>query len=115
MLSPCPHTARHSQVHEGLHIEMTDQVEPGQVVGQAGVLHLGVNVPHRDVTNDVEATFLHSVDKLYQRAGRGGIINQQQHLRSPELDVLLPNVQQQQIFSHLMEDQGLSFKSIIFA
>ena len=55
VLRPRPHRAGHRQVHERLHIEMADQIHPGKVLVHRGVLHLGVKVPHSDMTDDVEA------------------------------------------------------------
>ena len=66
MLSPGPHCGGDGQVHKGLHVEMIDEVHPSQVLVHCGILYLQVKVPSRDVANDVEATFFHSIHKVDQ-------------------------------------------------
>ena len=55
--------------------------------------------PH--LAQHVQAALLHLVDEVYEGAGHAGVLHQQHHLRPPELNVRLPGVQQQQIFSNL--------------
>jgi hypothetical protein len=47
-----------------------------------------------DVAEDVKSSFLESVDKVNERAGRARVLDEEQHLRSPEFDVSFARVQQ---------------------
>ena len=53
------------------------------------------------VSQHVEPSLLESVDKVNERAGRPGVGHQQEYLRTPELDVGLARVQQEQVLAHL--------------
>ena len=53
------------------------------------------------MSQHVEPSLLESVDKVDERAGRPGVGHQQEYLRTPELDVGLARVQQEQVLAHL--------------
>ena len=69
MLSPSPDGGCDGQIHKRLDVEMTDKVHPDQVLVHRWILYLQVKVSRRDVANDVEATFFHSIDKVDQGTG----------------------------------------------
>ena len=56
-----------------------------------------------DVAQDVEATLLEVVDKVDEAGAAPWVLHHQQHLRAPELDVVLPYIQHQQVLPHLEE------------
>lgn len=49
----------------------------------------------------IEASLLELVGQPKQRQGAPGVPHQEQQLGSPEFHVLLPNVQSEQVFTHL--------------
>ena len=61
-----------------------------------------------DLTQDIEPSLLHAVDKVNKRAGRPWLVHEQEDLRSPELDVRLARVEEEEILSNLVEDEGLT-------
>ena len=50
--------------------------------------------PLGDMTEHIEAALLHGIDKVDEGRGGARIVDQEQDLRPPELDVGLPWVQQ---------------------
>ena len=53
------------------------------------------------MTQHVQAALLHRVHKVDKCTGGARVVDEQQDLRPPELDMVLAGVQQQQIFAHL--------------
>ena len=49
-----------------------------------------------------------------QRATCPRVSDKKKHLRPPELDVILPRVEEKQILAHLMEDEGLADVAPVF-
>lgn len=49
----------------------------------------------------IEAPLLELVSQPQQRQGTPGVPHQEQQLRPPELHVLLPDIQPEQVFAHL--------------
>ena len=48
------------------------------------------------------------VDKMDQGTRRPRVSDKKQHLGPPELDMVLPRVEEEQILSHLVEDESLA-------
>merc|ERR1719474_865375 len=61
-----------------------------------------------DLPQDIKSSLLHAVDEVNQGAGGSWLVDQQENLRSPELDVGLAGVKEEKILAHLVEDQGLA-------
>lgn len=59
-----------------------------------------------DVSQDVEAALLDVVDEGDEAHAAAGVGHHQQDLGPPELDVVLPHVQHQQILAHLRRKCG---------
>lgn len=64
----------------------------GQTLTQVLQLH---------VAQDVEAALLEVVDEVDEAGAAAWVLHHQQHLWAPELDVVLPHVQHQQVLPHL--------------
>jgi len=58
-------------------------------------------VPQLDVSQHVEAALLDVVDELDESGAASGVRDHQEDLRPPELHVVLPHVQHQQVLTHL--------------
>ncbi len=56
-----------------------------------------------DVSQHVEAALLDVVDEGDEAHTAARVGNHQQDLRPPELDVVLPHIQHQQVLTHLLE------------
>ena len=54
------------------------------------------------------------IDKVDEGAARPRISDKKQHLRPPELHMVLPWVEEEQVLSHLVEDQGLADVAPVF-
>lgn len=59
-------------------------------------------VRHNDMAEDVEGSLLHRIAELNEACLFPGIVDEEDDLRSPELDVL--GLQAQEIFAHLVVD-----------
>lgn len=70
--------------------------ETVQILTQVLQLHMA---------QDIEAALLEIIDKVDEAGAASGVLHHQQHLRAPELDVVLPHIQHQQVLPHL-EDGG---------
>jgi hypothetical protein len=94
---------RHGELHKGL-----DPRVLGYILSPGVLLQLGLGdacrkvVRHNDVAEDVESTLLHRVAELNEACLAPGIVDEEDDLRSPELDVL--GFQAQEIFPHLVID-----------
>ena len=58
-------------------------------------------VSQGDMAQHIEAPFLELVGQPQQRQRAPGVPHQQQQLRPPELHVVLPDVQPEQVLPHL--------------
>lgn len=54
-----------------------------------------------DVAQDVEAALLEVIDKVDEAGAAPWVLHHQQHLWAPELDVVFPHIQHQQVLPHL--------------
>ena len=48
------------------------------------------------------------IDKVYERATSPRVSDKKQHLGSPELYMVLPRVEKEQILPHLVKDESLA-------
>lgn len=64
-------------------------------------LHRITQISQLHMAEDKQAPLLQLVDKQNELAGRAGVGHHQQHLRPPELHVVLPHIQHEQILAHL--------------
>ena len=48
------------------------------------------------------------IDKVYQGATSPGVSDKKQHLGPPELHMVFPGVEEEQVLPHLVEDQSLA-------
>lgn len=53
------------------------------------------------MTQHIQSSLLQLIYKQDELAGRAGVGHHQQHLRPPELHVVFPHIQHQQILAHL--------------
>ena len=74
----------------------------------AWVAKLTGEVALLNVTQDIQPALLHMIDKMDQGTTRPWVSHKKQHLWSPELDMVLPWVEEEQILSHLVEDESLA-------
>ena len=87
-----------------------------RILRSLGRIHLnGVNldlleVADDDVTDDVEAALLERVDEVDEGAAASRVLDQEEHLRTPELDVGLARVQEEQVLAHLQWTKSSSVK-----
>lgn len=58
-------------------------------------------VSQLDMSENVEATFLDVIDEGDEAHAAARVGNHQEDLGPPKLDVVLPHVQHQQVFTHL--------------
>lgn len=63
------------------------------------------------VAQHKQPSLLQLVYKEDELAGRAGVGHHQQHLRPPELHVVLPHIQHQQILAHLKPKTALLMNS----
>ena len=68
--------------------------------GGAGAGQL-TKVSQGDVAQHIETPFLELVGQSQQRQGTPGVPHQEQQLRPPELHVVFPNIQPEQVLPHL--------------
>ena len=58
-------------------------------------------VAREHVSQHVQSALLDVVDEADEAGAAAGVRHHQQHLGPPELDVVLPHVQHQQVLTHL--------------
>ena len=63
------------------------------------------------MSEHVEATFLYVIDEGDEAHAAAGVGNHQKDLGSPELDVVLPHVQHQQVLTHLQAGRKMCEKA----
>lgn len=63
-------------------------------------------VSQGDVAQHIETPFLELVGQSQQRQGTPGVPHQEQQLRPPELHVVFPNIQPEQVLPHLGSRRG---------
>lgn len=56
-----------------------------------------------DMAQDIKATLLEVIDKVNEAGTATWVLHHQQHLWAPELNVVLPHIQHQQVLPHLDE------------
>lgn len=54
-----------------------------------------------NMAQDIEAALLEVVDEVNEAGTAPRVLHHQQHLWAPELDVVLPHIQHQQVLPHL--------------
>lgn len=69
-------------------------------------LHGITQISQLHMAEDKQAPLLQLVDKQNELAGRAGVGHHQQHLRPPELHVVFPHIQHEQILAHLQTGRG---------
>lgn len=92
----CAHPAQ----SEGLQ-ERPQRHSKGQRPSVLGTVQTLTQVLQLDMAQDVESTLLEVVDKVNEARAAPWVLHHQQHLWAPELDMVLPHIQHQQVLPHL--------------
>lgn len=71
-------------------------------------LHRRKILPSLNMPQYIQSPLLDIIDKRNQRTAGPRVIDEQQNLRPPELNMLFPRIQQQKIFPNLVENQRLA-------
>lgn len=71
-------------------------------------LHRITQISQLHMAEDKQPPLLQLVDKQNELAGRAGVGHHQQHLRPPELHVIFPHIQHEQILAHLHPEETIA-------
>ena len=88
-----PHCLTHREFDKGLDFEMVHQTHPLTKGFYARVTELAGEVSRLNMPDHIQPTLFHVVHKVDERATGPRVPNQQEHLRSPEFDVVFARVQ----------------------
>lgn len=100
---------RESNLDKGLEFHIIHEGQPvgedlvQRVDGLVGVVQFAL----LHVADDIEAGLLHVIHEVHQMAGGGRPGDEQQDLGTPVFDMLLSDVQEEEILSDLVVDEGL--------
>lgn len=74
-------------------------------------LHRITQISQLHMAEDKQPPLLQLVDKQDELTGRAGVGHHQQHLRPPELYVVFPHIQHEQILTHLRPQERTMTKT----
>lgn len=109
MLHAFAHGFRHGQLDEGLNPQMINQTQPVWILLDRRIDILTRKFANFHMADDIKSSFLQIVHEVNERTGGTRRRDHQQHLGTPEFDVIFPGVQHQQILSDLVEYQCLRY------